>query len=336
MDNILVISILISFVSSLLFTPRWIKRAKTSGLVGKDMNKPLKNEVAEAGGVIVISSFILGVLFYIAIKTFYFKDNGNLIEIFSFLTSILIISFIGFLDDILGWKIGLNKKTRIFAVLFAAIPLMVINAGESIVSFPFLGSMDLGLIYPLFLIPLGIIGASTTFNFLAGYNGLETSQGIIILSALSIVTFYTGSRWLSLISLCMVASLIPFYFSNKFPARVFPGDILTYSVGALIAIIAILGNIERIALFFFIPYFIETILKLRGKLKKESFAKVNEDGSLDSPYERFYGLEHISIYILKRIKKGGKVYENEVVYLINIFQILIILLGFLIFKNYIF
>jgi UDP-N-acetylglucosamine--dolichyl-phosphate N-acetylglucosaminephosphotransferase len=178
---------------------------------------------------------------------------------------------------------------------------------------------------------LGIIGVSATFNFLAGYNGLEASQGIIILSALSVITFLTGDKWLSIIGLCMVASLIPFYLFNKYPAKVFPGNILTYSVGALIASIAILGNLEKIAIFFFIPYIMETILKSRGKLVKHSFAKVNSDGSLEVPYEKIYGLEHLAIYLLKKIKPNKKVYEKEVVLLINAFQIVVIIIGFLLF-----
>jgi hypothetical protein len=50
------------------------------------------------------------------------------------------------------------------------------------------------------------------------------------------------------------------------------------------------------------------------------------------PYEKVYGLEHLSILILKKIKPNKKVYEEDVVLLINIFQIIIIILGFLIFK----
>ncbi|MFH1917633.1 MAG: glycosyl transferase family 4, partial [Nanoarchaeota archaeon] len=167
-------------------------------------------------------------------------------------------------------------------------------------------------------------------NFLAGYNGLEASQGIIILSALVYATYITGSSWLSFITLCMVASLVAFYIFNKYPAKVFPGDVMTYSIGAMIATIAILGNIEKIAVFFFIPYIIETGLKLRGGLKRESFAKLNSDGGLEKPYKKIYGLEHLAIDLIKKMKKGGKVHEKEVVYLINGFQIVIILLGFLI------
>ncbi len=331
MESILIISLILSFFITLFFIPVWIKRAKKAGLTGKDIHKISKEEIAEAGGVTILSGFILGSLIYIAINTFYLNSLENLVEIFSLLTSILIISFIGLIDDILGWKIGLNKKTRIFSLIFAAIPLVVINAGVSSMM-----GINFGLFYPLFLVPLGIVGASATFNFIAGYNGLEASQGILILSALAIVTWLTGNEWLTLISLIMVSCLIAFYIFNRYPAKIFPGDVLTYSTGALIAIIAILGNVEKIAIFFFIPYIIETLLKVRGGLSKESFARLNKDGSLELPYSKFYGLEHIAIYLLKKIKKDGKVYEKEVVYLINIFQILIILLGLFLFRGPIF
>jgi len=331
MELLLIIILLLSFFVTLSFTLIWIKKAKKAGLVGKDMNKIQKKGVAEAGGISVLLGFILGTLGYIAIKIFYFKETGNLIEIFALLSVILIISLIGFIDDVLGWKIGLNKKARIFFLIFASIPLVVINAGESTMM-----GINFGFFYPLFFIPLGIVVASATFNFLAGYNGLEAGQGILILSALALVTWATGNSWLGLISLIMVFCLIGFYVFNKYPSKVFPGDVLTYSVGSLIAIIAILGNIEKIAVFFFIPYIIEAGLKIRGKLKKESFAKVNKDGSLEMPYKKIYGLEHLAIYILKKIKSNKKVYEKEIVFIIHGFQILIIILGLILFRKGIF
>jgi len=326
MEPMLLLTIFISFFCTYLILPYWIKKAKQIGLIWKDMNKPKQpKNVAGSGGLIVVLGFVLGVLFYIAIKTFYFKSTSALIEILALLVSILLISIIGLIDDIFGWQLGgLSKRSRLILVLLAAIPLMVINAGESTMM-----GINFGLIFPLLIIPIGILGATTTFNFLAGYNGLEAGQGIIILSALALVTWLTGNAWLSVIALCMVASLIGFYIFNKYPAKVFPGDIMTYSIGALIAVIAILGNIEKIAVLFFIPYIIETGLKLRGRLKKESFAKVNKDGSLEMPYEKIYGLEHLAIYILKKIKPSKKVYEKEVVFLIHGFQIIVVLLAFL-------
>ncbi|MBU1129232.1 MAG: glycosyl transferase family 4 [Nanoarchaeota archaeon] len=325
MEPILLATVFLGFFCTFLLMPFWIKKAKQIGLVWEDMNKFAKDEkVAGSGGLMVLFGFLIGVLTYIAIKTFYIHTNTILVEIFALLASILFVGLVGFIDDLFGWRHGgLSVRSRIVLVFFAAIPLMVINAGE-----PTMAGINFGLFYPLIIIPLGIIGATTTFNFLAGFNGLEASQGIILLTALSIVTYLTGNPWLSVIALCMVASLIAFYIFNKYPAKVFPGDIMTYSIGALIAGIAILGNIEKIVLFFFIPYILETILKIRGGLP-QSFGKPKEDNSLELLYGKVYGLTHLSIFLLSKFKK--KVYEKDVVRAINLFQILIIILGFLIF-----
>ena len=338
MEPLLSIPIILSFFVTFLALPSWIRKARKAGLVWEDMNKYKQpKNIAGSGGLIVVMGFVLGVLSYIAIKTFILETDVTTVEIFALLAATLIAAIVALADDILGWRHGgLSAKLRIILIFLAAVPLMVISAGSSTINIPFIGITNIGIIYPLLFIPIGMIGTIATFNFLAGYNGLEAGQGILIIGALSVVAFFTGSSWLSLIGLCMVVSLFAFLFFNKFPAKVFPGDTLTYSIGALIAIFAILGNFERIAVFFFIPYIAETFLKLRGKLKKQSFGLPQKDGSLELAYKKIYGLEHFAIWFLKRFKKGGKVYEKEVVYFIHIIQILIILLGFIIFRSSIF
>ena len=332
MEPLILFAIVVGFFATYLTMPFWIKKAKQIGLVWQDMNKVNHpKNVAGSGGLIVLFGAVLSILVYVAINVFIFKTGEEiLIKIFVLLTVLFLSALVGLIDDLFGWqKGGLSARSRMILILIAAIPLMVINAGSSNVILPFFGFLELGIWYPLLFIPIGIIGATTTYNFLAGYNGLEAGQGMILLIALAIVTYLTGNAWLSIIALCMVASLFGFYIFNRSPARVFPGDVLTYTVGALIASIAILGNIEKIAILFFIPYIIETILKSRGKLVKHSLAKVNPDGSLEMPYRKIYGLEHLAIKILKKIKHDGKAYENEVVYLIHGFQIVIILITFL-------
>ncbi|MEM4230742.1 MAG: glycosyl transferase family 4 [Candidatus Pacearchaeota archaeon] len=335
MNVILLIPLLIGFFLTLGLLPFWIKKAWRIGLVWEDMNKFKKPKVAGSGGLVVVTGFILSVLVYIAIKTFYFKSVEKVVEIFSLTTTILLLAGTGLIDDLLGWhRGGLSKKFRLVTCVFASIPLIVVNAGVSKMAFPLIGEIELGLFYPLFLIPLGITGAATTYNFLAGFNGLEASQGIIILAGLGITTYFTGNSWLSLICLMMIACLLAFLIFNKFPAKVFPGNSITYSIGGLIACIAILGNIEKIAVFFFIPYIIETILKSRGKLRKQSFGKPNKNNELDLLYDKIYGITHFSIYFLNKI--GIRATEKRVVYLINSFQILIIIIGLLIFRAAIF
>src|SRR6056297_74454 len=315
--------VMLAFLITLGVLPKWIQKAKKIGLVWDDVHKSKKREkVAGSGGIPVLIGFVIATLLYVGIKTFVFETDANLIKIFAILTTVILASFVGFIDDIIGWKSGgLTKKSRLAMMFFIAIPLMVINAGESTVA-----GIELGLFYPLVLIPLAVVGAGTTFNFLAGYNGLESSQGILVLGALSVVTFITGDWWLSMIAVTMIACLLALWFFNKNPAKVFVGDVMTYTVGAMIACIAILGNIEKIAVFFFIPYILEVLLKARGKFEKQSFSKVNKDGSLSPLYKKVYGLEHVAVRLLRAIK--GKAYEWEVPIVIGLFQLLVIILGF--------
>ena len=333
MEILIFVSLLISLIICLIFLPKWNRKCREVGLLWEDMNKFNKpKNVASSGGIVVVMAFVLGVLFYVAIRQFIFKDiDGISLQIFGLLSVILILAIVGLTDDLLGWKHGgLSAKFRIFLAIAASIPLIVINAGVHEIMLPFFGIIELGIIYPLILIPIGITGATTTYNMLAGLNGLEAGQGIIIISFLSFIAYITGSSWISLIGLCMVMSLLVFYYYNKCPASVFPGDILTYSIGALIACMAILGNFEKIAVFVFIPYILETGLKLRGGLKKQSFLIPQKDGSLELPYTKIYGLTHLSLLILKKFKK--KVYETDVVYLIFAFQIILCLIALIIFK----
>jgi len=329
MEALILITILISFFITYLALPFWIRKAKQIGLLWQDMHKNhIQNKIAGSGGVVVVTGLIFGILMYIALKVFYFNTMDNLVEMLSMIVSILLVSGIALIDDLFGWQRGgLSKRTRLILVLFAAIPLMVINVGESSMILPFFGLTELGILFPLLIVPIGIVGATTTFNFLAGYNGLESSQGILILIGLAITTYLTGHTWLSVICIYGVTVLLAFYIFNFHPARVFPGDVLTYAIGAMIAIISILGNIEKIAIIFFMPYIAETILKLRGGLEKPSFGKINEDGSLSAPFKKSYSLTHLAIRILQKIKPNKKVYEREVVWFINIVQIIFIILG---------
>lgn len=325
MEYIILLCFVLSFLVTLIAVPSWIKGAEKAGLVGKDIQKVNQPKVAEVGGICVILGFLVGVLAYIAIETFYFKNSERDLSIFAALSTILLITITGLVDDILGWKIGLRQWQKPVLALIAALPMVVVNAGHSDMVIPLIGRIDIGLLYPLLFVPIAISGASNGFNMLAGYNGLEAGMGGLILTALSFIAWKNNQGWVAVIALCMVFALLAFYYYNKYPAKVFPGDTLTYSVGAMIAIVAILGNMERVALIFFIPYFIELFLKLRGKFKKESFAKLGKDGYLEMPYDKFYGVEHAALFLIKKIR--GKVTEKSVVYSIFGFELIFIIIG---------
>lgn len=319
MPNILTISsIIVSFLITVLILPYWIRRAVNAKLVGPDVHKKNSPRVAELGGLCVVAGFLVALLLFVATKVFIYRWPENLLQIFATIAAILIATMIGFVDDILGWKIGLRARYKVALTLFISLPIVVINAGQATMNIPFIGIVDFGLLYPLLLIPIAVMGTSNGFNMIAGYNGLEAGQGIIILTTLAALTYISGDSYAAFIASCMVASIFAFYIFNSYPAKIFPGDTFTYPVGSLIAIVAIIGNVEKYAVILFIPYFIELILKARGSLIKESFAAVQNDGSLEKRYEQWYGIEHVAVDILKKIK--GKATEQSIVYAIYMFQ----------------
>lgn len=325
--SIIVLSFIVSFIFCFIFLKIWIKKCNHLGMLWEDMNK-WKNpkNVASSGGLIVLFSFLIGVFLYVALRTFWGVEENTLI--FSSLMTIVLAGFVGFIDDFLGWrKKGLSKKARLFSLLIAGIPLIVINAGEKTMSLPFFGNVNFGIFYPLFLIPLGVVGVTSVYNFLAGFNGLEAGLGVLILSFLSYVAYINGSAWLAVVGICMVFSLISFLIFNWCPAKVFGGNVLTYTIGSLIVTMAIMGNFEKVAFVVFIPFIIEMFLKLRGNLEIQSFGKPNKDGSLSLRYEKIYGLTHFGIWFLSKFKK--KVYERDVVIFILFIELIFIGIAFL-------
>jgi UDP-N-acetylglucosamine--dolichyl-phosphate N-acetylglucosaminephosphotransferase len=325
MELILLSCFALSFLLTIFVTPKWIKKMEEVGLVGNDMNRPEpRPKVAEPGGIVVIIGATFGILLYISIKTFYLSDPLGVVEIFAMLVTVLLAGMVGFIDDVV--KILLRKRSaaeswRHWKVLYTvpiAIPLAVVNAGYSSMGLPFYGMVDFGFLFPLIIIPLGIIGATNGFNMMCGHSGLEAGMGVIILSTLGFVAFLSGSAWVAMLSLCIVSSLLAFLWYNKPPSSIFPGDSLTYAVGASIASIAILGNMEKIALVLFIPYMFDALMFVKYIIDRrrdpdvrlpEAFAThVHPDGSLEFR-ERLNGFEPFGYHIAKRFKK--KVFERD-------------------------
>jgi UDP-N-acetylglucosamine--dolichyl-phosphate N-acetylglucosaminephosphotransferase len=171
--------------------------------------------------------------------------------------------------------------------------------------------------------------AANAFNMLAGYNGLECGMGMIMLSAVGITCYITGNAWVAFLAGVLVSVLAAFMFFNWYPAKLFPGNAFTYVVGSLIAVLVMLGNVEKLALILFIPYYFDFIFPMRKKMNVEAYAKVNPDGSLSMPYDGVYDLTHLSIKIVGKLKE--KVYEEDVVVLILAMEIVIAVVGILLF-----
>jgi UDP-N-acetylglucosamine--dolichyl-phosphate N-acetylglucosaminephosphotransferase len=90
------------------------------------------------------------------------------------------------------------------------------------------------------------------------------------------------------------ASLLGFIKYNWYPARILPGDSLTYLLGSIVASGVIVGNMEKVGVIVLLPFIIEFFLKARARFKASCLGKLRKDGKLNPPYgKRIYSITHI-------------------------------------------
>jgi UDP-N-acetylglucosamine--dolichyl-phosphate N-acetylglucosaminephosphotransferase len=98
LDNIvyLIISGTVSVLVTYYMLRWWITQAHRLGFTGRDMNKPGKIMVAEAGGVWVSTGAAFGILTYIALKKYLGPGTGYEEEFMALALLLFMSSFIFF------------------------------------------------------------------------------------------------------------------------------------------------------------------------------------------------------------------------------------------------
>ena len=297
-----------SFALSYLLIPYFIRYMHAAGIVGRDIMKPGKPVVADMGGPGVVSGFLMGVFFYVGLSVLYPPRVSGIIYILASLCTILIITLIGIFDTLTALikkregsegfeqykKIGIPRWLYFLLPLPAAVPLMAVNAGVSRVTLPFLGRVELGLLYPLVLVPLAVLCCSNATNFLAGFNGLEAGMGAVLHLSLGAYAYVTGHHNAAMLAFCFAGSLLAFLRHNWYPARVFPGD-LNYTIGAVVACVTVVGNMEKFAVLCFTPYIAEALLKAWSRFEAESYGVLQPDGTVKPRSMKVRGLTHLAM-----------------------------------------
>ncbi len=336
----IVTSSFIAFLVNLFITRNWITIAYKMNLLAPDRNKLEGSRAIIAGGTWTMASISLGLLILEALRIYLDGEQFYMGVILALSLMASLSTLLGFSDDILSLKSyesrtnggGVSPLARVVLMAPISLPLVAIKAGYTKMDLPIIGVRDLGLFYPLVLVPIGIIGASNAFNMLAGYNGLEAGMGILLLAGSLAVGIIKSQVVVIAGSLIGIASILGFLYYNWYPAKAFPGNSFTYGIGAYFAGLVIVGNFEKYGVAIFLLYFIEFALYLRSKLdkvKKINFALVCPDGSLKAPSDRVYSVTHLTLKLLQYIKNRKdcptSVSEEEVVLFILLVQTLIVI-----------
>lgn len=233
----LIIVFAVGFTITMAIIPYLIKIMKRRGHIGIDIHKNLKTEVAESGGI----SIVIGSSFTSIFLIIFFPSFFN--EILIFVLTVVLSGLIGYIDD----RIKLRSRYKLILTIFTGTLIFLANYFGFIKiespTIPFLGQLRLTIIYPI-LAPIIVTVFANTVNMLEGYNGEGSGTSIIALCSLFVCSIIWNSAEGVLFTVIALAILVPFYLYNKFPAKIFPGDVGTLSIGALFAGIALFGSLE--------------------------------------------------------------------------------------------
>ncbi|KAL0960621.1 hypothetical protein HGRIS_005652 [Hohenbuehelia grisea] len=313
-----------AFVASLYLVPALGPTFVKANLKGKDLLKIYNTPIPESIGLVCSSIYIITLLLFIP---FAFSDSlskfahaqhpqktqegisvpefphQQLAVYLSSLLSLLIATLLGFLDDVFD----IRWRHKLPIPIIASIPLLMVYYAERgnthvVVPLPFrflAGTLvNLGPLYYIYMSLLSTF-CTNSINILAGINGSEVSQALII--AISVIlndllylpwsfgfrvplhllgskaevdvggVWHAGMAYGSkelverhLFSLYFMLPLVAvcsgFMYHNWYPARVFPGDTLCYVTGMAFAVVGIQAHFSKTLLLFFLPQIFNFIL----------------------------------------------------------------------------
>ena len=300
-----------SFVTVYFFTPKLIKYLVHNNSTVLDYHKKDKTMVARPGGYsiiagILVSEFIL----------YLFIPN---ISILALMLTCFLAFTIGLIDD----KKVMNGWFKPLALVGAALPILLLGAYDSNLTFPLFGEVKIPLLYMgLVVIIIPITG--NTVNSIDVFNGVASGFMIIAGFCLSISLFIlelfssVPNYDIAIASLPLGFVALAFYKFHKLPSKIFPGDSGALTFGAMYGALAIIGEIEIVAAVALLPAIINSFLFLSSvkrvvehrKLKAKP-VEFTEDHKLKASDDK-----RAPITLVRIILSGGPLTEKEITYVI--------------------
>lgn len=232
------------------------------------------NPVPEPVGILTAAVYLILMFIFIPFPFYEWIQNHSLFphdRFMAFLSALLGICtaiLLGFTDDVLD----LRWRHKLLLSAFSSLPVLLVYyvTGSSTIVvvpnqlqtvLPFGTTIDIGILYYIYM-GMMIVFCTHSINILAGINGLEVGQALVI--ALSIIMFNVvqllrlgAETWHHCLSLYF---LVPFvavnsvllYF-NWYPARVFVGDTFCYWAGMTLGSMCILGHFSKTMALFLVP-----------------------------------------------------------------------------------
>ncbi|XP_019571876.1 UDP-N-acetylglucosamine--dolichyl-phosphate N-acetylglucosaminephosphotransferase [Rhinolophus sinicus] len=317
---------LLGFVATLILIPAFRGHFIAAHLCGQDLNKSGRQQIPESQGVISGAVFLIILFCFIPFpflncfveeqcKAF---PHHEFVALIGALLAICCMIFLGFADDVLN----LRWRHKLLLPTAASLPLLMVyftNFGNTTIVVPkpfrpILGlHLDLGILYYVYMGLLAVF-CTNAINILAGINGLEAGQSLVISASIiifNLVELEGDCRDDHVFSLYF---MIPFFFTtlgllyhNWYPSRVFVGDTFCYFAGMTFAVVGILGHFSKTMLLFFMPQVFNFLYSLPQLLHiipcpRHRVPRLNTNtGKLEMSYSKFKtkSLSFLGTFILK-------------------------------------
>lgn len=338
----IIVAAVIAFLTTLVGGQFLIPILIQSGLVAQDINKKGRPLLPAGGGLVLALGFFFGILALLfALNYNLTSSNINVTLLLVTLVSVVAISFVGFLDDLTGSGVrtskediakiaknyalfngGLKQWQKPLLTLIAATPLMAINWGSPIINIPFLGGVQITqLIYTFIVIPIAMVFSANAFNMLEGLNGISVQMGLVAFAALAAFSYHIQAYTAFAISAIFTGTLFAYLYYGAYPAKMLPGDSLTYFIGAGFAATVIIGNMQILGIILLIPWFVEFALKARKRFHASSWGVLQKDGTLASPHgNKIYSLTHVFL-------RTGRFKEWQIVGMLTLVETIVATAG---------
>ncbi len=212
------------------------------------------------GGLVIIITIILSYIIVINLS----KDNHQFYEVLLLILSLFMFGIIGFIDDYLiivkKNNNGISPNMKLFLqILFSAITFLIylkISNKTSINLFNL--EIKLGFLYGIFILLL-ITYSSNAVNLTDGLDGLAGGLLIIAFLSFGLLARQKGNETIYLYCLVTSGALISFLVFNFYPSKIMMGDTGSLSLGASLAVVSVLLDVEVLLFVIGMVFLVETL-----------------------------------------------------------------------------
>ncbi len=204
----------------------------------------------------------------------------------------ILVGGIGLLDDLHPFK-GWQKPVltvvlpavpfAIFAIIYYIPRIFLASPKPKEISFlftpymdlPFYGTITLTILFPLIALVAVTVGANAV-NMMDVYNGVMPGTVGLVAVSLLISAVILGRIEAIYLLLPFIGTIGAYYLFNRYPAKVFSGDVGSLAVGASLVTIALVSRLEIILLMAMIPFIVNglnTLLSAGFRERREMKAR---------------------------------------------------------------